>query len=186
MSPRIEIVARTFIGVIVVQAPLQCCKRRRRGKTECAIAFAVHGSSAHHDPMLFFSVPKVIKKKALCTFIMNRGLSCHHNTSIIQRERSMPVLPWKACNLTQNAASPLFFYIVASFLVSIGHIYMYSCSHYYFHRSFIGGGRSSLSQFFVLYFSLCSIISWRRSLLKKFDKVLDFFFQNSIVCREFF
>ena len=39
--------------------------------------------------------------------------------------------------------------------------------------------------FFVLYFSLCSIISWRRSLLK-FDKVLDFFFQNSIVCRVFF
>ena len=156
MSPRIEIVARTFIGVIVVQAPLQCCKRRRRGKTECAIAFAVHGSSAHHDPMLFFSVPKVIKKKALCTFIMNRGLSCHHNTSIIQRERSMPVLPWKACNLTQNAASPLFFYIVASFLVSIGHIYMYSCSHYYFHRSFIGGERA-LSLNFLFSILVCVV-----------------------------
>ena len=58
-----EDAARTFIGVIEVQAPLQCCKRRRRGKTECAIAFAVHGSSAHHSEcpistMLFFSVLK--------------------------------------------------------------------------------------------------------------------------------
>ena len=48
--------------------------------------------------------------------------------------------------LTQNATSP-FLYIVASNLVSIGHVY---CSHYDFHRSFIGGGTlggSSLSHF---------------------------------------
>ena len=37
-------------------------------------------------------------------------------------------------------------------------IFMYICSHSYFHRSFVHRwGKSSLSQFFVLYFSLCSI-----------------------------
>ena len=44
--------------------------------------------------------------------------------------------------------------------------------------------------FFVLYFSLCSIqyLGDMHALLKKkkFDQVLDFFFQNSIVCRVFF
>ena len=91
---------------------------------------------------------------------MNAGLSYHHNTSIVQRERSMPVLPWKACNLTQNETSPLFFYIVASFLVSIGHIYVFLFSLLFspFVRSSVGNtGRKLSLPSLSLYFSLCSI-----------------------------
>ena len=68
---------------------------------------------------------------------------------------------------------------------------VYCCSHYYyFHRSFVHRwGKSSLSQFFVLCFSLFSIQylgDMGSKKKKKFDRVLDFFFQNSIVCRVFF
>ena len=63
LNNQIEILA--FIGVIEVQAPLQCCTRRRRGKTERVVAFAVQGFSSHHSEcpistMLFFLVLKVI------------------------------------------------------------------------------------------------------------------------------
>ena len=153
-----------------MQASRQSCKRSLGNTSitlalaECAVAFSMHGLSGHHTAscrpchVILFS-PKSKKKGSLHTSIMNAGLSCNHNTSIIQRERGMPVLPWKACNLTQNAASPLFFYIVASYLVPIGHIYVYLFSLLF--SSFVHRGntgrRGALSLNFLFSILVCVV-----------------------------
>ena len=118
----------------------------------------------------------------------------------------MPVLPWKACimctsfmSLTQNAGLAILLH--CCFLSCFNRPYIYICSHYYFHRSFVHRWRRSSLSLFVLYWVVC-VISCEtcfsckirpspRFLLPKFNSVQSIFlnfntlliFQFSILCR---
>jgi hypothetical protein len=91
-----EDAARTFIGVIEVQAHIAVLQTKKTLPLLC-VAFPATTVSAPSRPMSFFSVLKEsTPPEALCTFIMNGGLSCDYHTcgtsisiSIIQKERRL-------------------------------------------------------------------------------------------------
>ena len=109
---------------------------------------------------------------ALCTFIMNGGLSCHQNTSIIKERGACPSFPGMLFKIAIVLLHCCFFscFNPAIYIVLIMIFIVFPSVE----------KELSLS-FFVLYI-------YRHPLSKKkknSTKSSNFFFQNSIVCRVF-
>ena len=122
----------------------------------CAWLFRPPQWVPHLDHVILFS-PKSKKKKAPAHSSWMGACPAIIILSLYKERGTCPSFPGKHAISLKMRPRHCSFTLLLLFLFQSA-IYMYFCSHYYFHRSFVHRwGKSSLSQFFVLYFSLCSI-----------------------------